>query len=302
MSHLSRLVLFISLGCGCGTSSNAADPPDAAPAGTPDAPASSSGLRTLDSCTTSIAADAPAFYKRYFRCVTITSSASGVTIATDDLPPHKSAYYPKTDPNYVAWDSSRGSQYHQNPNSIAKQAIAVKVPASPAAGGGAVLDAEVDGQAHTSGREYNLGPAGVALDGTAIYAGFAAPGDDLAAEAYTFDDYGAHPDPGGSYHYHSPTPGPLEVLQAIGAVTKTTPGTAEVELYGVLCDGTVVLGCTELDGKAPAGSLDAQGGHVGDLAADGTTYFTGRYHVHVCADAKQGHAFTPEIHYYAACN
>ena len=45
-----------------------------------------------------------------------------------------------------------------------------------------------------------------------IYGGFAAPGDDITAEQYTFDPYAGHPDPTGSYHYHAPTPGPLEAL------------------------------------------------------------------------------------------
>jgi hypothetical protein len=63
----------------------------------------------------------------------------------------------------------------------------------------------------------------------------------------------------------------------------------------------VVLGCTELDGSAHAG-LDAQGSHVGDLrAADGTTFFPGRYHTHVCVDASRGHPHRPEIRYYGAC-
>ena len=63
----------------------------------------------------------------------------------------------------------------------------------------------------------------------------------------------------------------------------------------------MILGCTELDGRAPAGTLDAQGGHVGDVkAGDGTVFFAGRYHTHVCGDAR-GHAYSPEIHYYTAC-
>ena len=70
----------------------------------------------------------------------------------------------------------------------------------------------------------------------------------------------------------------------------------------MLCDGTVVLGCTELDGSAAAGPFDAQGGHLGDVAeAGGPTYFAARYHVHVCSDAAHGHLYTPEVHYYAAC-
>jgi hypothetical protein len=70
------------------------------------------------------------------------------------------------------------------------------------------------------------------------------------------------------------------------------------EIYGIMCDGTVVLGCTEADGTAPAGDLDAQGGHVHDVGDGTTTWFTARYHTHVC---ESGRRFTPEIRYYEAC-
>jgi hypothetical protein len=297
MSYIHRLLFIALAGCG-GASAAGPDGPvvDGAPA---DA---LSGHRTVDTCATQVAAGAPAFYARFFRCVTITTTATGVAIATQDLPPHPSNYWSTDDPDHVAFDTSRGAAYHANPNLIAAQTIAIAVPTTPAAGGGAVQDAEVDLMAHTSGREYALGPIGVALDGTALYAGFAAPGDDLAAEAYTFDDFDGHPDQRGAYHYHSATPGPLEALRAEGVITHATPGAAEVELYGVLCDGTIVLGCTELDGGAPVGALDAQGGHVGDVEdAAGTMYFAARYHVHVCTSAAKGHLYTPEVHYYAAC-
>ena len=124
-------------------------------------------------------------------------------------------------------------------------------------------------------------------------------GMDITTERYTFDAYNAHPSPDTTYHYHTTMPGALEVLAHLGLVTSTTPGEAELEVYGIQCDGTVILGCTELDGAARSGALDAQGGHVGDLVDDdGTTHFTARYHVHVCAG---GHEYTPEIQYYATC-
>lgn len=257
------------------------------------------GARTLDSCTTSIAADVPEFYQRYFECVTITKTATGVAIVTEDLPPHLSPYYASTDPSYTPFDT-RGGTHHQNPNRVAAQQITINVPSAPVASGATISAATVDGTAGTSQEEYALGPVGVALDSVALFTGTAAPGDDIADERFTFDRYEAHPEQRGAYHYHAPTPGPLEVLAHEGLVTTTVPGSAEVELYGILCDGTVVLGCKELDGSAISGALDAQGGHVGDLAAGGTTYFAGRYHTHVCGDAR-GHAYTPEIHYYAAC-
>jgi hypothetical protein len=98
--------------------------------------------------------------------------------------------------------------------------------------------------------------------------------------------------------------GTLEVLEKLGLVTSTTPGEAEIELYGVMCDGTVVMGCTELDGSAPeTADLDPQNGHVHDIVSkDSTVLLAGRYHTHICPTwADPGHKFTPEVQYYDAC-
>jgi hypothetical protein len=93
-------------------------------------------------------------------------------------------------------------------------------------------------------------------------------------------------------------------------ITSTTPGDAEIELYGIMCDGTVVMGCTELDGSAlNTSDWDAQNGHVHDIIdEDGTLMFEDRYHTHICYDTiteedtdgngYQEHEFTPEISYY----
>ena len=58
----------------------------------------------------------------------------------------------------------------------------------------------------------------------------------------------------GYYHYHPSTKGPLEVLYHKGLIQTPTVGSGEIELYGMMCDGTVILGCTELDGSVPSNS------------------------------------------------
>jgi hypothetical protein len=142
----------------------------------------------------------------------------------------------------------------------------------------------------------------VALDSVAMFNAVAAPGDDIDDERFTFDVYQAHPAPDGTYHYHAASPGPLEVLAAEGLTTLTEPGSADIELFGILCDGTVVLGCTELDGGVPADDLDAQGGHIHDITdAAATTQFEDRYHAHVCPSGG-GRAYSPELQYYDTCN
>jgi len=143
----------------------------------------------------------------------------------------------------------------------------------------------------TGSNEFPMGPAGVALDSVALFNPLAAPGDDIEEEKYTFDRSNAHPTQDGTYHYHTSSVGPLEVLAAVGS--------GALEVYGIMCDGTVVLGCKELDGTAVPAGLDAQGGHVHDLVdVQGTSYFTNRYHVHMC---DSGRKYTPEIQYYGTC-
>ncbi|MCO4760842.1 MAG: YHYH protein [Myxococcales bacterium] len=266
-----------------------------------DDPGTVSGSEVYDTCTTSIADNVPAFYKTYFRCVTITMSGDTVVIKTDGLPPHNTYYYGSGHDKYVAFDFSKGSDYHPNPNTLKQQNVTIQIPAAPKARGLTINAAAVDAKVNSSSNEYGLGPRGVALDGVSLFNPLAAPGDDIEDEKYTFDPYNAHPTNNGAYHYHTTSKGPLELLKKLGKTTNTTPGQAEIEVYGMMCDGTLLLGCKELDGSAPAAGLDSQNGHVHDIKDKaGTVHFTGRYHTHVCTSIGS-HKYTPEIQYYDTC-
>jgi hypothetical protein len=255
---------------------------------------------TLDSCETSVGADVPPFFAKYFRCSTITMRGDAIVIGSNGLPPHRSNYWGAGHPNFTEFDTSRGPGYAPNPNLLAERPYEISIPAAPVAKGILITSTDVDGVVGTSVEEYPMGPAGAALDGVALFNPLAAPGDDIENEKYTFDGYGAHPAPDGQYHYHAPSPGPLEVLVKIGAATQAVPGAAEVELYGIMCDGTIVLGCTELGGGAiQSPALDAQGGHEHDVADGEALHFPARYHVHVC---PSGRGYTPEIQFYEACS
>ena len=78
--------------------------------------------RTVANCDTNIADDVPAFYKKYFRCVTITMDGDSVVIESDGLPPHLSFYYETSDENYTDF-VSQGDGFYQNPNRIEAQNI-----------------------------------------------------------------------------------------------------------------------------------------------------------------------------------
>lgn len=229
-------------------------------------------------------------------------------ISTRSLPPYATHYYGPDSPLYAPFDTSRGPEYHANPNLLAEQRITVRIPDAPVRRAGLVVTAAlVDGKAGgpTGTLEYRLGAAGVALNGVALYSGVAARGGDIQVEKYTFDDHEGHPDPQRSYHYHGASKGPLAVLAAAGVVTRTAPGAAEVELYGVMCDGTWVLGCTELDGAAPDPTgLDAQNGHGHAMSdAAGAVTLGERYHVHLCsAWAGPSRILTPEIQVHERCS
>lgn len=252
--------------------------------------------RDLDTCGTSIGSDVPKPYKSWFTCLGISLKGDAVSIVSVNLPPHASPYYPTTSPNWEAFDD-RGGQWHQNPNTLSKQNILMDIPLDPTPVGLTITSDMVDRMAGTSPYEYHAENQGISLDGVQLFTGVAAPGDDIREEEYTFDTYESHPTNVGTYHHHGSNPAALLVLQKKGIVTKTTPGEAEIEFYGVMCDGTVILGCTELDGSTPDKDLDAQNGHVRDLEGpDGTMLFENRYHIHACE--ALGETLTPEIQYY----
>lgn len=255
------------------------------------------GMYTLGNCEASVANEVAGFYANYFTCSAITKTASGTQVATINLPPHPSAYYPADDPNYVEFDD-RGGTHHKNPNELAAGNYTIVIPDAPVAKGITIDASIVDNSMGTSDEEYSGGPVGVALDGVVIFAAMAAVGDDLAQEQFTFDRYEAHPAMT-TYHYHFNTPGPLEVLVDRGYSNDSTPGAGTMELYGIMCDGTLVLGCTELDGSAPASAdFDAQNGHLHDIGDGQTTHFSNRYHTHVCPSQFPAYVFFPEIAYY----
>ena len=243
----------------------------------------STGEYSLATCTTTIATDVPEPYRSLFHCVDIALEGSDLVIKTTALPPHRSYYYGASSPNYEPWDD-RGGLYHPNPNTLAKGSVTIAIPLAPVARN-VTIGTNVDGVVGTTSTEYRQGPAGIALDSVLLFNPLAAPGDDIADEQWTFDPYNAHPAPGGQYHYHRDSPGPRATLT-----------TAEV--YGVMCDGTFVLGCTEIDGSAPVQTdLDAQNGHVHDVTSIGT-----RYHVHICPSwPDHARPYTPEIQFYDRC-
>lgn len=257
---------------------------------------------TPDNCDQSFTDDAPDFFRDYFACVQVSATTDAISVFTTNEPPYPSYYYGEGHPNYAEFDYTRGDEYDPNPNTLAAQAIFVTIPTNPVANGTVITTDTVDGEIDTSEDEYPMGPVGIGVDSVLLFNAFAAPGHDIAEERFTFDDYGGHPSDHDEYHHHTSSSGALYVLQHLGLVSTIATGSAELELYGIMCDGTVVMGCTELDGTSIEGTtLDAQGGHVTDLVdTAGVTHFSERYHTHICPSLG-GYTYTPELAYYENC-
>lgn len=282
---------------------------------------------TLDNCGGKIASNVPDFYKNYFMCSDISMSSDGKSVVFSfyGLPPYSSPYYPTSNVNYTAYTTDQAGVtmcgagqtagatsgcYTKNPNTLAQKAITVTIPINPTAKGIDFSSATTIAQINnTSGNtlDYNSAVVGVSPNGIPLFSGFAAPGDNILDEAYTFDSKQGHPTGTSHYHYHRYSKGALSVMVKKGLNTSTTPGSPSsggIEFYGMTCDGVLVLGVNELDGTTPvvsgSNALDAQSGHKHDITdKSGVKHFTSRYHVHISPTST--YKFVPELQYYSSC-
>ena len=277
---------------------------------------------TLETCDTFVDVNVPFFFQNYFHCVDIHLSESGdyVNLYYNGLAPYESWYYSSDNPNNIEYSPQGQGYFLINNAYIEEMDYVISIPINPIPRdmNWEINNIYVDGESNTMGEpgfyEYPMGSVGAALNGVNIFNPCASSPDIIEDEAYSFDLYHGHPaGSSGTYHYHTVSPGPLEVLKykKPNLVNNTVPGSGEIELYGIMCDGTVVMGCKELDGTDIINSneLDAQHGHVHDIVDEnGTVMLENRYHTHMCYDelsyndtngnGYEQHEFTPEISYY----
>lgn len=231
--------------------------------------ASSSGIASFpidfggQSCSINLAvndngggSNMPAAYNLFYGTTSITFDGTFVTIKTNDQPNHKSVYWP---PNHSLYEAFSGPTFNnlafaKAPNTIQTQNITLKIPAFPAM---AATHAATP-----------MGVIGVALDGVPFFNQYAAGGTLIADEIHGFDQYWAHPQMSGMYHYH------------VEPKYLTTVYANKHALLGFLLDGFPVYGPEELDGTTPV-SLDEFHGHTHTT----TEYPSGIYHYHFTADA-----------------
>jgi len=268
---MKRIALCMLLGC----SSSGADIPDTGAGGndasaaeistqadanactlmastTPTSVVSSSGCVLLDRDTSACEADRKnqglsGFWLELSCRVTLMTSAGKVSAKADGQPDYLSNYFP---PDNVCHEVYTGGK--QNPNDLLPKTYDIAFPTT----------------ADTSPTIMMLGIVGLAVNGVPIFGDFAAPGDDIFAEAATFDRCAAHPTAGGMYHYHSE---PLAISQD------------DDRFIGVMRDGYPIYGRKDIDGSYP--TLDATGGHTGVTKHSPTTP-TYHYHVNLQTNAQ----------------
>jgi len=204
-------------------------------------------------------ASVPAVYSKIYGATSITSDGTFLTIKTNGLPDHKSAYYPTTNALYEAYSGTTfgGNTFNKNPNTIASQTLTFKIPVIP------TVDIN-----HIA---TPLGPIGVALNGVPLFNQYAGPNNQkLAGEIVSFDQYYGHPQQTGQYHYH------VEPLYL------TTVKSTKSGLMGFLLDGFPVYGPKEEnDSIVTSSMLDVYHGHT-----HATIDFpNGTYHYHFTSDA-----------------
>lgn len=194
----------------------------------------------------------PAVFRKFASGVEVSVDGDEIVLRSNDVPNHRSPYFPRSDPRYEAYDGTN-PQWMQNPFTIQEQQLVVRIPLHP------------QKAAHSSPTP--LGPIGMAVNGVAIFNQYAGNGRPLTQEINGFDQYNGHPQQTGVYHYHAePT-----------YLTKTNGADA---LVGFLLDGFPVYGPVENGKRITNGDLDELHGHFGATA----DYPNGVYHYHVTAE------------------
>jgi hypothetical protein len=193
----------------------------------------------------------PDIYTKIYGATSITFDGTWVTIKTNDQPDHKSVYWPTSNPLYEAFSGPtfNNTNFVRNPNSILSQNFTIKIPVQPTVSA-----------THPA---TPLGVIGIAIDGVPFFNQYAGPNQPLTNEIGSFDQWWAHPQQTGVYHYH--------VEPKFLTTVRATPSS----LMGFLLDGYPVYGPQESDGSAPAG-LDVYHGHS-HATVD---YPAGTYHYH----------------------
>jgi hypothetical protein len=182
--------------------------------------------------------------------LTVAVNGSTVTFTTQNLPDHKSPYWPTNNALYEVYNGSNSS-FHLNPNRISTQNITFSIPLNPSAA--------------SNKQATSLGPIGVSVNGVVFYNQYAGPNNQaLTNEIDSFDQYLGHPQNSGQYHYHVE---PTYLIEQFG----------NDAFLGLLADGFPVYGPVENGQTIVNSDLDDYHGHTSATA----DFPNGIYHYHI---------------------
>ncbi len=211
---------------------------------------------TTTTTTTSTVTVSIDMYKKIYGASEVYADGDYAVVKTTNIPDHKSPYFQGTQWASTKYEAYNGTntQFQLNPNRIAAQNITFRFPLKPA------VDAS---HPATPG-----GAIGIAINGVVLFNQYAAMNAPLTGEINTFDQYNAHPQQQGSYHYHvEPT------------YLTTTKGKSA--LVGFLLDGFPVYGPQENGKTITNADLDVYHGHTSVTAE----FPNGIYHYHFTTES-----------------
>ncbi len=182
--------------------------------------------------------------------VTFSFDGNEVTIESTGVPNHTSPYWQESHPLHI--EQTFGD--HTTPGFINERSYTVTLPLNP--------------QIASTSSATGLGAIGIAVTGAPIFNDEEGPNVALDLQTAGGLDYaGGHNGPSG-YHYH---------LEAADVPENTTLSYDDEQLIGIMADGFLLYGRTEMDGSYPT-DLDASGGHYGVTPhSDGEEI----YHYHI---------------------
>lgn len=212
--------------------------------------------------TSSMSSDLPDWIRNHFKCAVGSVSGNNYVFRSQNIPNTKSYYFGTNSPMYEALAAGKTPA---GTNQIQSQCLVYTIPKNP-----------TEKLTNKTGTQSGYVSVGITVNGLAIFNNAAAPGDVLASEVATFDQYNGHPQNSGVYHHHSQ---PLNVTND------------NANLVGVLLDGFPVYGLKCDNGTSGTGddgnpgtvgpALDANHGHT----AATVLFPSGIYHYHYAYDA-----------------
>ena len=210
---------------------------------------SSSEDDTVDP-TTSVYDITPILSKFNGTGLTVSVNGNSVTFTTQNLPNHKSPYWPTNNALYEAYNGTNAG-FNLNPNRISSQNISITVPLNPASA--------------SNKQATSLGPIGISVNGVVFYNQYAGPNNQaLTNEINSFDQFLGHPQNSGQYHYH------VEPTYLTGQLGNDA-------FLGLLADGFPVYGPVENGQTITNSDLDAYHGHTSATV----DFPNGIYHYHI---------------------